>query len=78
MRLALSTQAVRDTFVAHDVTYLRGDWTQQDPAISTFLREHGRDGVPLYVLYAPGQEPKILPQVLTPGLVLTNLNAMRS
>jgi len=77
-RVALSTQAVRDAFAAHDVAYLKGDWTQQDPAISTFLREHGRDGVPLYVLYAPGQEPKVLPQVLTPGLVLASLDAARS
>jgi thiol:disulfide interchange protein DsbD len=60
--------------VAHNVAYLKGDWTQQDPAISRFLREHGRDGVPLYVVYEPGQEPKLLPQVLTPGLVLAGFN----
>ncbi len=73
-RIALSTQAVRDAFAAHNVAYLKGDWTQQDPAISSFLREHGRDGVPLYVVYTPGQEPKLLPQVLTPSLVLASLN----
>ncbi len=77
-RVALSTQAVREAFTAHDVVYLKGDWTQQDPAISAFLREHGRDGVPLYVLYAPGQKPKVLPQVLTPGLVLASLNEAKS
>jgi len=77
-RVALSTQAVRDAFTAQDVAYLKGDWTQQDPAVSAFLREHGRDGVPLYVLYAPGQEPKVLPQILTPGLVLASLNWAKS
>ncbi len=77
-RVALSAQAVREAFAAHDVVYLKGDWTQQDPAISAFLREHGRDGVPLYVFYAPGQEPKVLPQVLTPGVVLASLSEAKS
>jgi len=77
-RVALSTQAVRDAFTAQDVAYLKGDWTQQDPAVSAFLREHGRDGVPLYVVYAPGQEPKVLPQILTPGVVLASLNGVKS
>ena len=77
-RVALSTQAVRDAFVAHNVAYLKGDWTRQDPAISSFLREHGRDGVPLYIVYEPGQEPKLLPQVLTPSLVLASFNEAKS
>ncbi len=40
-----------------DVAYLKGDWTRQDPQITAFLREHGRDGVPLYVFYPPGGCP---------------------
>ena len=36
------------------MAYLKGDWTRQDPAITAFLREHGRDGVPLYVFFPPG------------------------
>jgi thiol:disulfide interchange protein DsbD len=31
------------------------------------LASHGRSGVPLYLYYAPGQEPQVLPQILTPG-----------
>jgi thiol:disulfide interchange protein DsbD len=77
-RVALGTQAVRDAFAARDVAYLKGDWTQQDPAISTFLHEHGRDGVPLYILYTPGQEPKVLPQILTPGIVLASLGEAKT
>ena len=38
-------------FARDDVAYLKGDWTRQDPAITAFLREHGRDGVPLYVFF---------------------------
>jgi thiol:disulfide interchange protein len=54
------------------VRVLEGDWTLGDPAIGRFLERHGRAGVPLYIFYAPGQEPRILPQVLTAS-ILTDL-----
>ncbi len=70
-RVALSPQPVRDAFAHRDVAYLKGDWTRQDPQITAFLREHGRDGVPLYVFYpAGGGVPSVLPQILTPSSVL--------
>ncbi len=56
---------------------LRADWTREDPAITKALAALGRSGVPVYALYIPGEpNPRLLPQVLTPGLVaaaLTNL-----
>lgn len=74
-RVALEPTAVRDAFAAHKVAYLRGDWTRQDPAITHFLQAQGRDGVPLYALYAPGAgKPEILPQILTQRLVLDALD----
>jgi thiol:disulfide interchange protein/DsbC/DsbD-like thiol-disulfide interchange protein len=73
-RVALSPQPVRDAFAHRDVAYLKGDWTRQDPQITAFLREHGRDGVPLYVFYpAGGGAPSVLPQILTPSGVLAAL-----
>ena len=48
----------------------QGRLDQPGPAITAYLAEHGRNGVPLYVFYPPGGEPKILPQILTPDLVL--------
>jgi thiol:disulfide interchange protein/DsbC/DsbD-like thiol-disulfide interchange protein len=78
-RVALSSEAVRQAFDKRNVAYLKGDWTRADPAISEFLREHGRDGVPLYVLYPPHDEaPVILPQILTGSTVLDELNRMGS
>ena len=75
-RVAISTDAVRSAFAARNVTYLKGDWTRQDPAITAFLRQNGRDGVPLYV-YFPGHGggPEVLPQILTEGEVLRVLQA---
>jgi thiol:disulfide interchange protein DsbD len=58
---------------------MKGDWTRQDPEISAFLRDQGRDGVPLYVFYpADGGAPTVLPQILTQGIVLAAIGAAES
>ena len=77
-RLALSPAAVRTAFAQAHVAYLKGDWTRQDPAISTFLRDHDRDGVPLYVFYPPGRAPVTLPQLLSEGTVLDQVAKLGS
>lgn len=71
-RAVLATEPVRAAMRAHGVTYLKGDWTNQNPEITRLLERHGRGGVPLYLLYA-GSEPKVLPQILTTGAVLDAL-----
>ena len=77
-RVALSTEAVRNTFRDTGTVYLLGDWTNRNPEISALLKQHGRDGVPLYLYFASGaQDPVILPQILTPGLVTDTLKASK-
>jgi len=79
-RVALSQPEVRQAFRDAGVTYLKGDWTQKDPQISALLAQHGRSGVPLY-LYYPGQPnaaPVVLPQLLSPGLVISALKPFPS
>lgn len=73
-RVALKSEAVQRYFAEHNVTLMIADWTAQNKAIATYLATFGRNGVPLYVYYPPGASPVILPQVLTPGLVLDTLN----
>jgi thiol:disulfide interchange protein DsbD len=73
-RVALRGAAVQDAFAARGVAYLKADWTRGDAAIGALLRRHGRDGVPLYLYWAPGAvEPVLLPQLLTEGIVLDAL-----
>jgi thiol:disulfide interchange protein DsbD len=77
-RVALSTANVVEAFKATGTTYLVGDWTNQNPEISALLREHGREGVPLYLYFpAGGGAPKILPQILTEALMLETLGTTR-
>ncbi len=63
----LSRADVAQGFRERNVAVLAGDWTRGDAEIGRFLAQHGRSGVPLYLYYPPGQEPKILPQILTVG-----------
>lgn len=61
----LSQNAVLQDFSAKQVTLLRADWTQRDPAITQALAELGRSGVPVYVLYAPGKPAVVLSEILS-------------
>lgn len=50
--------------------YMKGDWTNEDPAISSFLQEYHSPGVPLYVVFPKnGSNGHKLPTVLTFSLV---------
>ena len=54
-----------------DVVAMRADWTRPDPAISTYLADFGRYGIPFYAVYGPGAPEGIaLPVLLTDGAVL--------
>ena len=63
-RLVLNTEAVQQAFALNNVALLRADWTRRDAIIGRALAALGRSGVPVYVLYRPGREPLVLPEVL--------------
>ncbi|WP_303784245.1 protein-disulfide reductase DsbD family protein, partial [Sandarakinorhabdus limnophila] len=62
---AMADAAVADYFKAKGITVMEGDWTRNDPAISAWLAEHKRAGVPVYVYYDPTGGETELPQILT-------------
>ncbi len=68
-RTTLSTAAVQQAMQAREVVYMKGDWTNRDPAITVFLQSFQRDGLPFYAYYPPGKEAVVLPPVLTPAIV---------
>jgi thiol:disulfide interchange protein/DsbC/DsbD-like thiol-disulfide interchange protein len=77
-QVALETDPVRQAFAKKNVALFRADWTHADPAISAVLMQYHRDGVPLYLLYSPKAKdaPQVLPEVLTPGLVLQAIDGV--
>jgi thiol:disulfide interchange protein len=52
------------------VVALKADKTKPDPKIEEKLNELDRTAIPVNVLYVPGKEPIITPEVLTPGYLL--------
>ena len=73
-KVALDASRTQAAFQSADVALLQADWTSGDPAITALLQEHGREGVPLYLLYpAAGGDPVVLPQILTPSIVIDAL-----
>ncbi len=69
-RVALTRPEVEKRFAELGVVRIKADWTLQDKAITEALASFGRNGVPLYVYYPKNGEPKVLPEVLTPTVVL--------
>jgi thiol:disulfide interchange protein DsbD len=73
--VALATKGVSEALKRDNAVYLVGDWTNRDPAIAAALSQFGRAGVPLYLVYGKdGGPPKVLPQLLTEGLVVKALD----
>jgi len=75
-KVVLETRPVREAFAAKSVRLMRADWTRRDPAITAALNAFGRNGVPVYVLYAPGKAPVILPEILSERIVIDALKAL--
>lgn len=71
----LESTAVREAFARHGIVKFKADWTNADPAITKFLKQFGRPGVPLYVFYPAGKsaEPVVFPELLTQSIILDKL-----
>lgn len=68
---SLRTTMAMEHFKKEGIVVMKADWTNQDKEISAFLRSFERQGVPLYVFYPKGgKKPHLLPQLLTPYLLV--------
>jgi thiol:disulfide interchange protein len=72
-KVAFGSDEVQQEFVDKNILALKGDWTNSDPVITKALESFGRNSVPLYVIYSKDKKPLLLPEILTPGIVLDAL-----
>ena len=77
-RAVLNRGDVRRRLRDSGIVLVRADWTKHDESIASALTELGRSGVPTYVFYLPGQPALVLPEVLTPGVVLGALDQLQN
>ena len=72
-RLVLETEQIAAAFEEHAVVPMRADWTNRNEEIGQLLAEYGRYSIPFYLLYRPGDEPFLFPELLTKSAVLEAL-----
>ncbi len=73
--IVFGSEEVRRYFRTQDVAALKADWTNGDSRIAAELATWHRSAVPFNLLYRAGEgEPEVLPEILTPRIVL---NALR-
>jgi len=75
-KTSLEIPAVRARLKARDAVALLADYTRTPDDITDELTRHGRAGVPLVLVFpkTAGAAPIILPDLLTPGIVLDALD----
>ena len=64
-KTTLSNSNVLADMDVKNVALLRADWTRRDPAVTAALKELGRSGVPVYVIYKAGRAPVVLSEILS-------------
>ena len=62
-QLVLDTPEVAAAFKEHEVIPMKADWTNRNEEIGKLLAEHGRYGIPFYMLYRPGADPHVFSEV---------------
>ena len=74
--MILDSDGVKEHLKQSGVVKMKADWTKSDPRITEELSRFGRNSVPLYVFYGtePNEDADILPQVLTPSVVIDHVN----
>ena len=70
------TGEVVDLMKKKGVVTLKADKTKPDPQIEEALQQYGRTAIPVNVLLAPGEEPVILPELLSPEDVIRALEGL--
>jgi len=72
--IVFSDQKIIAYFQEQNIATLKADWTNQDPTITRELSTFGRSAVPFNLIYYPNADKAIiLPEILTPGIVLDAL-----
>ena len=72
--LVLDSSYVKTALSKENVVKMRGDWTQKNSKILSFLKENGRFGIPFNIVYGPSAKSGImLPEILTSEVVINAL-----
>ncbi len=76
-KAVLNTSSVQQALKDANADFLTADWTNGEPGITAILKQFGRAGVPLYVIYPADRtkQPIVLPEIITHQMVIDGLKA---
>jgi thiol:disulfide interchange protein len=74
-RVVIETPEIDEAFERHGVVTMKGDWTNRDDRITSYLARHGRSAVPFYVLFRPGAEPHAFGELLTQANLIAQVES---
>ena len=75
--MVLNTAAIQEAFRSKKVELLHGDFTRKNPLVLEWLQKYERGGVPLYLLFRPGEQKAVVfPEVLTPSQIRDALDKL--
>jgi thiol:disulfide interchange protein DsbD len=77
-KVVFMSHKVVSAFQKNQIVPLHADWTNGDEKITEMLRSLGRNGVPVYAIFRPGEEPLLLPEILTPDVLVQVIESVKS
>ncbi|OQX30100.1 MAG: hypothetical protein B0D92_00240 [Spirochaeta sp. LUC14_002_19_P3] len=66
----LKSSTIRNLIASNNIVHIKADLTAYDETLTRWLARFGRAGVPLYVLFRPGEEPYIFPELITVNMLV--------
>ena len=74
--LSFLPKKVAEAFKTRHIVAMKADWTNGDPEITAELRALGRNGVPVYAFYRKGHPPYLLPELVTPEIIIQSVETV--
>jgi thiol:disulfide interchange protein len=68
-KTVLSTDKIKSLFKQKGIRTMKADLTVSHPVAMEWIFRYNRAGVPLYLLFLPGEDAKLLPEILSAGIL---------
>lgn len=72
--IIFANESLKKYILEKGVVLLVADWTKQNAEVTEWLHSLGRNGVPTIAIYKKGQEPVLLPELISPEIVKNGIS----
>ncbi|MCA9617562.1 MAG: thioredoxin family protein, partial [Myxococcales bacterium] len=74
----IETDPIRAKLQAHNILPMKADFTNEDEVIEEWIKELGRGGIPIYVIYLPNGKNILLPETISTQMLSEALDKAAS